>query len=165
MPLFTAYENHPATKRSVFWGVFSFVWNSRSPWELGAEACCSSQRENYHQCNALGWQREHPGRLSNSSELAFDRLGISMDLLLCLFVWTFHDSKAGCPMFLFPIPTFSFTDVQVPLVLLLPQETTFFWELLSSLSLHSRKNLKVFIFYSEVIRKSLTLQHLSLLPV
>lgn len=40
-----------------------------------------------------------------------------------------------------------------------------FLELLSSLSLHSRRNLKLFVFSRVVLRKSLKLQHLSLLPV
>lgn len=132
---------------------------------LGAEACCSSLRGNYHQCDVLGWRAEHPGRLSSSSELAFERLGISIDLLVCLFVWTFHDSKAGCPMFLFPVSISSFTDVQFPLVLLLPQAASLFLELLSSLSLHSRRNLKLIFFSRIVLRKSLKVQHLFLLPV
>lgn len=106
---------------------FCLYLEQQKPFGTEFEACCSSWKGSYHQCDALGCQGEHLGRLSSSSKLAFERSGISMDFLVYLLVWTFHNSKARCPMFLFPIPLSFFTDVEFPLALLEPQATTLFW--------------------------------------
>lgn len=95
-------------------------WN---PEELGARAFNSFWKGIYHQCDVPGCKKSM--LWSTAYLLNFPLRGQAS---MSLFVWTFHDCKADCPTFLYTLPV-SFTDVQFPLVLLLPLASIFFHEI------------------------------------